>query len=105
MSTQVVLELPDQVYERAQQLAQSHEQDLAQAIIAYLDDHLPDYEADVSATVEGRVHSAALEREKVAYLKMHTWLKENFFGKHVAIYQGELVDSAGHGLTASLSTA
>lgn len=93
MPTQVILELPDQIYERAQYLAQSHEQNLAQAIVAYLDDHLPVRESSAAASIKPRVHSVALERERSAYLKMHTWLKENFFGKHVAIYQGELIDS------------
>lgn len=36
---------------------------------------------------------AAVERERNAYIALHPLLKEKFLGKHVAIHQGQLIDS------------
>jgi hypothetical protein len=33
-----------------------------------------------------------MQREMAAYIALHPELKENFLGKSVAIYQGQLVD-------------
>ena len=34
----------------------------------------------------------AADREMEAYIALHPLLKEQYFGKHVAIYQGKLID-------------
>jgi hypothetical protein len=34
----------------------------------------------------------AVDREMQAYIAMHPSLKEQYFGKHVAVYQGKLID-------------
>ncbi|MFN8493757.1 MAG: DUF5678 domain-containing protein [Caldilineaceae bacterium] len=38
--------------------------------------------------------TTTVEQERQAYIAMHPFLKANFLGKHVAIYQGQLVDYA-----------
>ncbi len=91
MSIQVVLDLPDQVYERAQQLAQSRRQAVTDVITRVLDDALPLDESgeEIEAWSES---NEALDREMQAYIAMHPLLKEKYFGQHVAVYGGQLID-------------
>lgn len=49
------------------------------------------YEDMLSEIAQGP--GAAVERERNAYIRLHPFLKENFLGKHVAIYQEQLIDS------------
>ena len=91
MTTQVVLELPDQVYERAQHLAQLRQQAVAEVNTDVLDDVLP--LDDINAESESSTATDdPLDREMQAYITMHPRLKEQYFGQHVAIYQGQLID-------------
>ena len=92
MTAQVLVTLPDSVYERAQQLAEVRQQEIAEAIAAYLDDTLP--ECPVAAlTTEKIAQKSALQREKSAYIKLHLMLKKQYLGLYVAIYNGNLIDS------------
>ncbi len=92
MTAQVLVTLPDSVYERVQQLAQVRQQEIAEAIVEYLDDTLPENEA-VTLTAEQIAQKSALQREKAAYIKLHPMLKQKYLGLYVAIYNGKLIDS------------
>lgn len=92
MPAQVLVTLPDSVYERVQQLAQVHQQEIAEAIAEYLETNLPSVEPTRQIPETRSTQKAALAREKAAYIRMHPMLKEKYFGQHVAIYQGELID-------------
>jgi hypothetical protein len=92
MPTQIILTLPELLYERVEQLAQQHQQDVAQAITEYLEHHLPALRPSEIEQHQQRPHKFALDQEKAAYLRLHPLLKEKFFGKHVAVYQGQLID-------------
>lgn len=92
MTAQVLVTLPDSVYERVQRFAEAHQQGIAEAIAEYLDSTLPREEAIVSSAKQGR-HSIALRREKAAYIAMHAILKEQYLGRYVAFYGGNLIDT------------
>ena len=62
MPTQVVLELPDQVYERAQQLAQSRRQAVTEVITAVLDDAL-ELATEEAAIIDRSESDEVVERE------------------------------------------
>jgi len=92
MTAQVLVTLPDNVYERVQQLAQVRQQEIAEAIAAYLDDTLPESKV-VTLTTEQIAQKAALQREKAAYIKLHPMLKKKYLGLYVAVYNEKLIDS------------
>lgn len=100
MTTAVTLLFPDELYEQATRLAKHRQQQLeklllsefAELISVKIDSEIasnPEY----SAIDEVQESDAAIERERKAYVAMHPFLKENYLGKHVAIYQGRLIDS------------
>lgn len=99
MTTQVLLELSDREYEQAQRLAHTRQQDVAEVVKLAMDKGLPLLEefragnamnpADNAAISQQK---AALRREKSAYIKLHSKLKEKYFGQYVAIYGEAMVD-------------
>lgn len=99
MTTAITLRLPDQLYEQAQQLAKQQRQELEELL---LDEIAGIVAAKTSATTDflsspneaGFTYEQdkRVEQEREAYIAMYPALKKNFFGKHVAIYQGRLVD-------------
>ncbi len=92
MAMQITLTISERLYERANRLAQLHQQGVAEAIADYLNDHLPAVEMATEAIAIQTLHTAKLEQEKMAYIKLHPLLKEKHLGQHVAIYQGKLID-------------
>lgn len=89
--TTVVLDLPDEVYERAQHLAQVRQQEVNIVIAEVLDDALPLTELEIEID-DWTEEDAALDREMQAYIAMHSQLKAKYFGQHVAVYGGQLID-------------
>jgi len=100
MTTTVTLQLPDQLYEQAKYLAQQQQQELDELLVEEIakiistktgvsNDAVTAFSDNVAPTVEP---DPAVEQERQAYIAMHPFLKANFLGKHVAIYQGQLVD-------------
>ena len=90
MTVQVTLTLSDSVYERVQRLTRNRK-DVAQTIAAWLEDTLPTSGTQPEFLVR-QDEDAAIAREREAYLALHPQLKEQFLGKHVAVYGGKLVD-------------
>jgi hypothetical protein len=91
LPTQVTLTLPEPLYERAEQLARLRQQDVAAVLKDVLDDTLPPVTAEAEL-FDLSESDDALDREMVAYIAMHPMLKEKYFGKHVAVYGGQLID-------------
>lgn len=98
MTVDIMLKLPDQLYEQAKYLAKQRRQKLEKLL---LDEITETITAKVTATASlykdtpnEIVHAPdeAVERERNAYITLHPFLKNNFLGKHVAIYQGQLID-------------
>jgi len=52
---------------------------------------VPDKQDDTAHVIDLAEPNDALDREMEAYIAMHSKLKEQYLGKHVAIFQGKLV--------------
>ncbi|MCX6044962.1 MAG: DUF5678 domain-containing protein [Chloroflexi bacterium] len=100
MTAQILVTLPDKVYQRVQWLAQARQQDVAEAIVKILDETLP---VDVADEDFGDLSELdqAVEREIAAYHAMHATLWEEYPGQHVAIYGGQLIDHDRDGVALS----
>ena len=83
------VDISEKLYARARWVAQTRHQEVNELIATILDENLPPL-----VTVEEKEEKidAAADREMDAYIAMHPELKTKFFGKHVAIYGGQLVD-------------
>jgi Family of unknown function (DUF5678) len=93
MSKQMILDMPDNLYERVQQVAQAEREDAINVVSRLLDGALPPVYSDESHQ-DWYEPNEAVEREMEAYIALHPMLKERYFGKHVAVYQGQLIDVA-----------
>lgn len=86
MAHQVLLTIPNGIFNRARQLANRQarrvEDVLADAIML---DEAEDF-------IDWSEPDEALDREMEAYIAMHPQLKQTMMGKHVAIIGGKLVD-------------
>ena len=93
MIEQATIAVPQKLYERVHRLAQRRQQSVAELIADFMDlveDHLVFEEASVID--DWSEPNEAVDREMQAYVAMHPQLKQQFLGKHVAIYGGELID-------------
>lgn len=87
MTVQITLTIPDELYIRAKNLAQTSVRDVAQVLadsIVLMDREIKDI--DLSEPDE------ALEKERASYLSLHSLLWKKYPGQYVAIYHGKLVD-------------
>ena len=91
----VTVQLPEAVYERAQQFAQRRQQDMEEAISALVEQGLAADEAEDAAeneVVDWTAPDPAVARERQAYRLLHPQLKAQYLGRYVAIFQGQLID-------------
>lgn len=86
MGTQILLTIPDDLYQHARRVAKSRQQDVAQLLTEAI--VLPS-ETDKSVN---SISDEAFERERGAFLTMHTQLVQKYVGQYAAIYHGELID-------------
>jgi len=86
----VQINLPAELYDRVRQIAERKQQDVDQVIADLLDEAVAS--AEEASTEIGYERDPAVDREMEAYLAMHPMLLQNYPGKHVAIYGGQLVD-------------
>jgi hypothetical protein len=91
MTKQVVLELTDNLYERAKQLAQIRQIDMTEVMRLAFDKGLPliEEERDVIDLTEP---DAAVQHEITAYHALHPMLWSQYPKQHVAIHGGQLLD-------------
>ncbi|MEZ4620265.1 MAG: hypothetical protein R2867_32815 [Caldilineaceae bacterium] len=92
MSAQVSITLSEALSRRVRQLAQQHQEEVVVLVERVLDEALPTpvnqaMRFDLSEPDE---HANA---EMQAYIAMHPSLKATHYGKHVAIFNGKLVDA------------
>jgi hypothetical protein len=88
MSTQITVELPDHLYERAQALAAEQEQEVAEIITLLLQNALA-----AKSLAHGHVEMARdLLQEAEAFVASHEALQEQYFGSYVALLHGKVVD-------------
>ncbi|MCL4870295.1 MAG: hypothetical protein KJ063_15125 [Anaerolineae bacterium] len=91
MSTQLLLTIPDDLYDQANSVAQAHQLELNDWFITLAKQAISPENAR-RANAFAFTPDPAVQREKTAYLAMHTTLKESYLGQYVAIHKGQLVD-------------
>lgn len=84
----ITVSLPDYAYRRIKRWAESRQQNVSDAIVDFLAENLP----EESWYIPPAAPDQAVEREKMAYLRLHPQLKTQYAGQYVAIYNGQLVD-------------
>lgn len=90
MDLQVTVPLSEKTYARVKQWAELRQQDMGEAIAGYLTSNLPDAKDVVVAPAE---EDEPVQQEMEAYIRLHPELKKTHFGKHVAVYGGQLIDT------------
>lgn len=99
MLSQVTLRIPGNLFTRAKQLTQVRKEkskekstdelvDLLDQILASAEN----CEEEIKDEEDWAEKDPAFDREMQAYIAMHPLLKKTHFGKHVAIYEGRLID-------------
>ena len=87
MAHQVTLTIPNNIFQQAQNLARKQarpvEDILSESIVL---------QKSVNFTDLSEVNPE-LDQEMEAYIAMHPQLRQTMLGKHVAVYQSELIDS------------
>lgn len=89
MTEHVMVSIPEAIVNRARKLARVRRRSVDAVIAELLDEALPLAEEPATAI---EAEDAAVTREMEAYVTLHPSLKERYFGQHVAILDGQLVD-------------
>lgn len=84
MSTQILLDLPDDVYVRVKNMAVHTQQDVSEMLLETIKRSFSPFPRDP--------HREAMEKEVEAYRRMHPELLRKYRGQHVAIHGGNVVD-------------
>ena len=92
MTTQVILNLPDNLYRQVRRLARRQRAEVTDTIAQLLASALPDSDVN-SGSNDWVVADPAMEREMQAWIALYPQLKQQFRGKHVAIRGGQVIDT------------
>lgn len=95
---QFFLTIPDDLYLRAQKVADLRQESMQSLLLAQLSDSVEQEEMNLPSVT---ALETGVEREKAAYRAMHAQLFSVYPGHHVAIYQGKLVDHDQDGVALS----
>ena len=99
MLSDVTLRISGDLFTHAKQLTQGNTKQSSDELVDVLDQILASAERtdvegiEVDADGYWLDNDAAMNREMLAYIAMHPNLKKTHLGKHVAIYEGRLIDS------------
>lgn len=88
MGVKVMIEVPEQLYDQAAELAQSTQREINEVLQEMVIRSFP-------PMYDGGEEFDAMEQEVDAFAKMHTDLWEKYPQQFVAIYQGQVVDHDG----------
>jgi hypothetical protein len=91
MSTQITLDLPDHLYERAQALAAEQQQEVVDVITFLLRDALA-AKSSSSQRMDASHNIEKIEQEVDAFVALHDELQKLYFGEYVALLHGKVVD-------------
>lgn len=89
MAEYVTVSIPEALVHRASKLAKARRRPVDAVIAELLDVALPPAEESI---IPNEAEEAAVTREMEAYVVLHPSLQANYFGEHVAILEGQLVD-------------
>lgn len=84
MSTEVLLTVPDEVYDQVEQAANNAERNVVDLLLETITRTFAPPPIDPKR--------AQMNRNVAAYQSLHVQLVKNYLGQYVAIYQGQLVD-------------
>jgi len=90
MPSDITLVISDDLFVRAKQITEVGKEKSADELVDLLEEILASAEPQ---EIEIHEEDPAVAREMQAYIAMHPLLKKTHFGKHVAIYEGSLIDS------------
>lgn len=94
MATKITIELPDHLYQETQEFARLHRVEMEAAISALIEQGLVSAEVEPEHSAQSSSNSS-VERERAAYIALHSVLQEKYMGQYVAIYHGKLIDYDG----------
>lgn len=84
MGKQILLTIPDDIFQRAERLAHQTDQDMDEVVAESLVMSLP--------VLEERLPDPEVQVEAEAFRRLHPILWQNYPGEYAAIFQGQLVD-------------
>lgn len=84
MSTEILLTVPDDIYDQVAQAADKLERNVADLLLETITCTFAPPPIDPKR--------AQMNRNVAAYQALHAQLVKNYLGRYVAIYQGQLVD-------------
>lgn len=93
MSDQVTVNIPERLYRRARALARERRRPLDAVIAEALEQGMPPETSESAAMPDDQ--ETAVQREMAAYIALHPSLKTQYYGRHVAILDGQLIDHDG----------
>ena len=91
MSEQLTVTFSNRLSSRARQVAEQRHEDVISLVETILDEALS-VRLNESKWVDLSESDEIAEREIQAYIRLHPFLRQNYFGKFVAIHGGELID-------------
>ncbi|MCX6048301.1 MAG: DUF5678 domain-containing protein [Chloroflexi bacterium] len=91
MTAPVTITLSDHISERVRKLAEQRHTDISIIVETILQESLSD-KLDQQDWIDLSEPDEAAAQEMQAYIELHPMLKQKYFGKHVAIHGGKLVD-------------
>lgn len=96
MLSQVTLKISSNLFTRAKELAHGQSELSTAELVDVLDQILASAELEeieFDLQDDEAEDDSALNREMQAYIALHPQLQKTHYGKHVAIYEGRLIDS------------
>jgi hypothetical protein len=87
MFEQITVSIPQKLYKRVRDLARARNQPVDDLLVDVLERAIP---TEKPAPVNQE--DDPMEREMRAFIQMHPMLKKKYFGQHVAILNGQLID-------------
>ncbi len=84
MNKQIMLTLPEQVYDQVEQIARADSRAVEDVLAEVIKQSVPIFSIDPDRP--------AMLREQAAYRAMHPDLLERHQGQYVAVYQGQVID-------------
>ena len=93
MSKQIMLTLPEQVYDQVEQMARADSRAVEDVLAEVIKQSVSIFSIDPDRP--------AMLREQAAYRAMHSDLLEKYEGQFVAVYQGQVIDHDANDLALS----
>lgn len=84
MTTEILLSIPDDLYDQMQQEAVFSRRDVSDIVIETLAEKYQLFPADP--------RRAKMEQEEAAFKALHPKLVKQYLGQYVAVYEGQVVD-------------